>query len=62
MTIEQLEQRHAVLTGEREQLGQQILAAQANLNAYNGAIMELERIIEWLKQEAQPEAQPQPNE
>lgn len=43
--LNDLQARLEFLKSEREQLMQSIMQAQANLNAYNGAIQETERTI-----------------
>ena len=43
--LNDLQARLEFLKSEREQLMQSIMQAQANLNAYNGAIQETERMI-----------------
>ena len=44
ITAEQLTQRLDELTAQRDQLVQQIYQAQANVNAFNGAIEEIARL------------------
>ncbi len=48
ITIAQLEQRVNELIAQRDQLISQIMQAQANVNAYNGAIEEMTRLRDLL--------------
>ncbi|MBP8291157.1 MAG: hypothetical protein KAX65_00200 [Caldilineaceae bacterium] len=62
ITLAILEQRLQELLAGREQLLSQIMQAQANVNAFAGAIEEVTRLRDLAAAEAAPARAPEPHE
>ena len=60
ITTETLDARLNELVAQRDQLIGQIMQAQANVNAFNGAVEELTRLRDLLAAEQAPEEKEQP--